>query len=339
MKILRAYAALILAAGAPSAWGQAQPAQAPLQRVRLVAFMVDEDSSLLPYLVARDKGFFRDNGLSVEISFGLAPSQPGASREADIGQGDVYQMSSNDVYQIEAKKPGSLKVFSLDYQDAALGNDALLVRRRSGISSLSDLDPDKPIDILNDGPACYLLLRQLIKKAGVAPDPFWFIYSTHAPWLAGEDADSGQGDLVYAHEPNCSMLVSDGRWEVLTEGPLFAKNILSPWFVSMSCFAPEFLVREPALAQKVLVSYRQATDFIKEHPQEARNILARDFQRMFAGAPPLALRLLHYAMSDDMDPGAVQKQSDWFLENNLSPAKIDAARLLYRVRGAVEPQP
>ncbi len=333
-------AALVLAAGAPAARSQTQPAPAQPQHVRLVSFMVEGDPSLLPYLVAREKGFFSDNGLSVDISFEASPNPPEAIMEADyFSKGDVYQMLSGAVYQIESKKPGLLKVFDFDYQDAALWNDALLVRKDSGISSLKDLDPNKPIGILNGGLLCDPLLRQMITKAGLAPEPLRFIYSLDYQGMVDDGADSGRMELVYAREPNYSMLLRGGDWKVLAEGPLFAKNILSPWFMSMSCFSSEFLSREPALAQKLLVSYRQAIDFITKHPQEARDILARDFLKISGGTQPLPLRLVHHALSDDIDPGTAQKQSDWFLENHLSSAKIDAARLLYRVHGAVKPQP
>jgi ABC-type nitrate/sulfonate/bicarbonate transport system substrate-binding protein len=134
-------------------------------------------------------------------------------------------------------------------------------------------------------------------------------------------------NILYAREPFLSLLLAQGDWRTFIDEPLFAKNILSPWPMTMTLFSTKFLKEKPLLAKKVIDAYDKAMLFIKEHPQEASYIFSKYLEERYG--VKLNLRKVNHLRYSQVSKELIQRQSDWYFDNKLIPSKIKATDLFF----------
>lgn len=311
----------------------------PLKDIKLTLQITDGDSSYLPHLVAIEKGYFKEAGCNPVLAEEVSPEAARLPKESGLvfSESDMYLMGRTEVYGVEASRPGLIKAFNFNVQDAKKWNDAILVKKSSNISSLGQLKTTNAIGLFGGGPARIPLLKLLLKNHNLNFDDFKVSDAGYQKFTATADAvarkaelkeASSKVDIAYAREPFISLLMATGDWKILIDEPLFAKNLhISPWPMSMTLFSVKFLKENPALAEKIVTAYDKAIAFIRKHPAEAGSILSKYVEKKYG--VKVKPRLVNYLGAGEISREIIQKQSDWYYENGITTRKIDAANILY----------
>ncbi len=306
-------------------------ATSSLEDVKLTLFMPDGDSAYLLHIIAQEKGYFTEAGINLMFQQGT-----GEDRELPP-ESDLYLMGRSRVYEIEAAHPGLIKAFNFNTQDESRWNDAILVKKNLDITSLSQLEKGSSIGLIGGGPARFPLIKIMLKKNNLNPEDFKLISLDDASKIKLTDDVIyrtalindfvSKVNIVYAREPFVSLLLARKDWKIMIDEPLFARNIFSPWPMSMTLFSTKFLKEKPALAQKVISVYDKAISFIRENPQQAQSILSKYIEKKY-GINGLKMRLVNYLKSGEIAKEVIQRQSDWYAKNGLTKGKIHAENLI-----------
>lgn len=248
---------LAVAAALPAHAGDPQPL-----RIGWVQAMANA-----PALIAEEKGYFREEGLNVELKgFGDGPVIQQAVAGGEI---DVAYIGAPPVYQWAARGLDAKIIAKVNY-----GQAALITRTDGSIHALSDLR-GKRLAGVNRGSGMDVLLRGYVLKeaAGLSPDTDLAL--SQMP-VANMNAalDTGVVDAAFLWEPfiSQSLLRGAGRVVFDVNGALPGY----PWYVIA---APAKTLKErPEDLVKLLRANSKAIAFLRENPEEADRIIARSFK-------------------------------------------------------------
>lgn len=207
--------------------------------------------------IAIDKGFFRDEGLNVEVAgiFNAGPEEMSAfaSKSLDIG----YLGMAPSVTGV-ANKAASVKAVAL----ANAEGSSVVVRKDSTIREVKDLE-GKTVAIPGYSSVQDFLLRKTLEKAGVEPKKVNIIVIKPPEMIVALDAK--QIDAFIAWEPHPSKAVTMGVGRVLISSPGIWKD--HPCCVV--AVEETFYKENPQAVKAFLKAHVRATDYIKKHRDEA----------------------------------------------------------------------
>ncbi len=219
----------------------------------------------LPAWIAKEKGFFEQNGLDVSLTvtqnvsvlpgtlgrqFDIAPSTPPDLIKAVLGGLDIVAVAGQ---AIETRGNPSTHV---------------IVRKDSGIKSMQELK-GKVVATPTLGAIIHASLLSCLKKSGVDPASIRGI-EVPFPNMA-DQLKAGNVDAVEALEPFAGQLLAAGN--VSLGDPLLcvADEVSYVFWISQA----EWAASNPAVIEAWIGSLNQAKAFIDKNPQEARAILAK----------------------------------------------------------------
>lgn len=266
-------------------------------------------SSLLPLFVAKEKAFFAEEGLNVELRrFDSINLVSDAIARKEIAGGGVAVVG---VFQAESKVPGTFVVQSLAATEKNNAYDAIVVSSKLGATSLQDLNG---------------------KKVGSAPDIIAKTYSQAVFKKAGVKAElvpidtkllvqafaAGQVDALFAFEPYVTIAVKNASAVVLQQGSI-PNQLHSPSYTVALVTGERNVAFNRAL--------RKAIVFMRQNDAETRNILTK-----YTPTPQELAREIviprHYA-GGNVDLNALQKDADLFYESNVLQKPFDVKRLAF----------
>jgi|GEM_PF-5012562 len=318
----------IINAGPLIAIAQSSDTAPVLQDVILGFGKSEADSAGILFAVAREKGFFSAEGINLVEGDAHDLDYGGNRAEAEVA--DIIFMGRARVYLEESTRPGMMKIFNINTQDETNWDDVILIRKDFNLSSLSKLEAKEPFGLLGGGPARGPLVRLLLEKNNLKAQNFTLVNLPDKiqDYTGKVSLNSLTGiNILYAREPFLSLLLAQGNWKIFIDEPLFAKNIFSPWPMTMTLFGVKFLKEKPALAKKVLQVFDKAMLFIKEHPEEANELCSKYLEKRYG--VELKLRHVNHLRYDQVSKELIQRQSDWYFDNKLIPSKIKAADLFF----------
>lgn len=210
--------------------------------------------------VAIEKGFFRDEGLDVEVAgifnAGAEEMSAFASKSLDVG----YLGMAPSITGVANR--------AADVKAAALANaegSAIVVRAGSPARSLKDLT-GKTIAIPGYGNVQDFLLRRALDAAGLDPKAFTIIV-IKPPEMIGA-LETGQIDAFIAWEPFPTKAVTKGFGRIL----LRSSEIWKDHPCCVVAFQDALVKARPALVQSFLKAHARATAFILANTDEAVRI-------------------------------------------------------------------
>ncbi len=210
--------------------------------------------------VAIDKGFFRDEGLNVEVAgiFNAGPEEMSAfaSKSLDMG------------YLGIAPSATGLANGSAGVKAVALANaegSSVIVGKDSPIRDVRDL-AGKTVAIPGYSSVQDFLLRKALEAAGVEPRKVNIIVIKPPEMIAA--LNSKQIDAFIAWEPHPSKAVTMGIGRVLISSSLIWKDHPCCVVVVENTFYRE----NPQAVKAFLKAHVRATEYIKKHPDEALRI-------------------------------------------------------------------
>lgn len=220
-----------------------------------------------PVLIADKLGYYRDEGLAVDIKpLGDGPVIQQALAAHEL---DVAYVGAPPVYQWYARGLKSVILAKVNY-----GQAAVLAGTNSPIHGLGELKGHKLAGV-KKGSGMDVLLRGYVlgERVGLNPDTDLDIVDM-PPGNMNAALDRGIVDAAFSWEPFVSQALLRGSARLLLDVNQALPQY--PWYVVIGL--PETLRDRPDDVVKLLRAHRRAIAYLNEHPQESDAIIADAFR-------------------------------------------------------------
>lgn len=219
-----------------------------------------------PVVVAQERGFFREQGVAVELRrFNSGPLIIRALKAGDL---DMAYIGVPPVYNAIEQGLDIKIVSKVNY-----GQAALIVKQDSAIKTLEGLR-GKKIASVRRGSGMDILLRGFVlnQKAGLNPDTDVKIVSMPAKMMEAS-VHRGVVDAAFTWEPYVAMAELTEHARVLLDMNEVVPRY--PWYVLIA--SAETCNHRRGAMLKVLRANRQAIDYLNKQPEASNHILIRAF--------------------------------------------------------------
>ncbi|MDP1533930.1 MAG: ABC transporter substrate-binding protein [Rubrivivax sp.] len=311
---------LLLAAGW---WLLREPAPAPVKLRFAATYFLGEMLSFVAY----DKGYFREQGLEIELSYSTTGWQ--SLKRLFEGQADVATVAQLPVVYaaLDRRKytPEPVGDFAV-VADLTVANRAQagVARRDRGIRSPADLR-GKTVG-LPQGTTADFFLDSMLRRNGLSDADVKQVNIDVT--RLGAAISGGEVDAVLGWQPHsAAALESLGDNGVLLD---VGYRYPSGWLV---VFMKDYLRAHPGVADRFLRAMARAEVFVHERPDEARQILARhlktDLATVERGMVDIGVKL---SLSESLLV-TLEEQARWAIRRGLSPQQTPPNLLDYFDQG------
>jgi NitT/TauT family transport system substrate-binding protein len=248
----------------------AQPAVAQ-DKVKVGVFPT---ASSLPYFVAIERGFFKEQNIEPE-TIRLIGGPPNIAAmisnqiEAAIVLVTIEGMNAN------LKKPGVAMYIGVHSQSKAYQMEQFVVRTGYPAAEIKDLKGARIMSA--PGPANVVAAKAILAKVGLKEGDYTIDQldmSQHVNVMT-----SGTFDAGYTLEPQASTMRKLGVARTLEAG-VIAKYILGDEngnaFAAGCAVTSDFIKNRPDVARRFAAVWKKGIDFVNGNPQEARKYLAKN---------------------------------------------------------------
>lgn len=262
--IASAFATLALAAAfAPGAVAQ--------DKVKVGVFPV---ASSLPYFVALDRGYFKEQNIEVETVRLIGGPPTVAALIADQIDAAAVLVTLEGM-NANIKKPGAAIYISLNSQSQAYPMEQFVVREGFQAKSLKDL---KGARILSaPGPGNVLMAKAALEASGLKEGDYRLEQLDTAQHLGALKA--GTFDAGYTLEPNATVMRKQGVATTLEAG-VIARYVLgdpkADAFVGGGVLSSRFINERPDVARRYAAAWLKAIRDIQKDPESARKHLLKN---------------------------------------------------------------
>ena len=316
---MRSLASVLVAAAALAAG----PAAAQ-DKVKVGVFPV---GSSLPYFVAVERGFFKEQNIETEMVrlIGGTPNIAAMiSNQIDVGAVLVTIEGMN----ANLKKPGVAMYIGVHSQNKQYQMEQFVVRSNSTAKSLKDLKGAKIMSA--PGPANVTAAKAVLAKVGLKAGDYTIDQLDMGQHVNAMKA--GTFDAGYTLEPNASTMRKMGIARTLESG-VIAKYILGDEngnaFAAGCALTSDFIKARPDVARRFTAAWAKAINFINSNPTEARKHLVKN-----TFTPPDVVDtvpMVRYFMASDLtakNKAEFQKFIDFAHESGTLPSKVDITKFL-----------
>src|SRR5882757_6368289 len=312
-----AVAALTLSAAGP---GRA----AAQDKVSVGVFPV---SSSLPYFVALERGFFKEQNIEPEtIRLMGGPPNVAAMITNQIEVSAV--LVTLEGLNADVKKPGVAMYIGMHSQTKVWQMEQFVVRKGFAAKSLKDLKGAKLMSA--PGPANLNTAKAVLAKIGLKDGDYTIDQLDMGQHINAMTA--GTFDGGYTLEPNASTMRKMGVARTLEAG-LISKYILGDEsanaYAAGCAFTTDFINARPDVAKRFAAAWSTAIDFINKSPEEARKHLAKNTYTPDDVVDMVPM--LGYIMTKNMNPKQLtdlQNFADFGTQIGVVPEKIDVAKVI-----------
>ena len=275
----------------------------------------------LPLFVAKEKGFFQQRGVRVElVRFASSPDIGTALTTGDIqfGASIAYSVALSN----ESRDPGKLRIFIVDSETPENYLSSIVVPRHSPIRSIEDLKGKKIGSF--PGPTamtfCKLVLEKHGLTAGTNVDVVELEVASHLSAL-----EAGTVDALFTYEPTATQAVIEKGATKLLAGAV-EKEVINPWQAGVWVVSTQFRTASPTQARSVMLALYDAIDYIRNDPADAKICLTSytSIKPNVAAATPN----IPFAKLAEVDRTAFQKHADILLSRKIISKPIDTGSLL-----------
>src|ERR1700676_4453743 len=311
-------------------------------------------SSSLPYFVALERGFFKEQNIESEMTKLMGgPPNVAAMMTNQIEVSAV--LVTLEGLNANVKKPGVAMYIALNSQTKVWKMEHFVVPRvskaapialnsqtkvwkmeqfvvRSGFKAetIADLKGAKLLSA--PGPANLNTAKAILAKNGLKDGDYTIDQldmGQHVNAITAGTFDGG-----YTLEPNASMMIKSGVARSLEAG-VISKYILgdeaADAYAAGCAMTSDFIAKRPEVAKRFAAAWGKAIDFINKNPGEARKYLAKN---TFTPDNVVDMvSMLGYVMAGDMTPkqiGDLQKLADFGNSIGVVPEKLDVTKVLQK---------
>ncbi|MBV8746377.1 MAG: ABC transporter substrate-binding protein [Xanthobacteraceae bacterium] len=284
-------------------------------------------SSSLPFFVARDRGYFKDENIEPEmIKLMGGPPNVAAMMTGQIEASAV--LVTIEGMNANLKKPGVAMYIGVHVQNKVSQMEQFVVRANSPAKTLADLKGAKLMSA--QGPSNVTAAKAVLAAVGLKEGDYTMDQLDIAQHV--NVMTSGTFDGGYTLEPNASTMRKLGVARTLESG-VIAKYILgsddAEAFAAGCALTSDFISKRPDVAKRFAAAWEKALIFINQHPDEARQYLAKN---TFTPEDVVdTVPMLKYMMTKDLTPkqkDQFQKFIDFAASVGTLPEKVDITKYL-----------
>ena len=220
-----------------------------------------------PILIAESKGYFKEQGLDVEII--QFKNGPLVHQALSAGELDMAYIGSPPVYHWFSRGLESRILAKVNY-----GQAAIISRKDSGVTKVSALK-GKKIAGVRRGSGMDVLLRGYVlgEAAKLTPDKDLDIISM-PPNNMEAAVDKKVVDAAFIWEPFTSKSLLRGNTRIVFDMNKAVPNY--PWYIVMAM--PDTLKNKRAAVVKALKAHKKAVDFLNSSKTAGNDIIATAFK-------------------------------------------------------------
>jgi NitT/TauT family transport system substrate-binding protein len=312
---------VVLVAGLIAGSGQTAVAQ---DKVKVGVFPT---ASSLPYFVAIERGFFKEQNIEPE-TIRLIGGPPNIAAmisnqiEAAIVLVTIEAMNAN------LKKPGVAMYIGVHSQNKTYQMEQFVVRKGYSAESLKDLKGARIMSA--PGPANVVAAKAVLAKVGLKEGDYTIDQldmSQHVNVMTAGTFDAG-----YTLEPQASTMRKLGVARTLEAG-VITKYILGNEngnaFAAGCALTSDFIKGRPDVARRFAAVWKKGIEFVNENPQEARKYLAKN--TLTPEDVVDTVPMVRYFMAADLTAqhkAEFQKFIDFSTEVGTVPEKVDITKYL-----------
>ena len=255
---MRKTAAWLATFAAIATWGMLAE-QAPAKAADTITIAHSTWVGYGPLYIARDKGFFKDNGVDVELVVMEDPKERFPTLMADRIQ---MIASTVDTALLYMKQPDDFKyIVAIDDSN---GGDGIVANK--DIKSIADLK-GKQVAV-NEGSVSEFYLNVLLAKAGLSESDLNVVNMTAAD--AGTAFVSKQVEAAVTWEPWLS------RGKETEHGHLLVDSSTTPGLITDAIIVKtSWLKDHQKEAAAIVKSWNQGVAYFRAHPDESLEIMAK----------------------------------------------------------------
>ncbi|HEY7244191.1 MAG TPA: ABC transporter substrate-binding protein [Xanthobacteraceae bacterium] len=302
----------------------AAPAAAQPDKVRVGVFPV---SSTLPYFVAVERGFFKEQNIETEMSRLIGgPPNVAAMITNQIDASAV--LVTIEGMNANIKKPGVAMYISLNSQNRSYQMEQFVVRKGYHASSLKDLKGARIMSA--PGPANVTMAKAALAAVGLKEGDYSIDQLDMAQHVNAMTA--GTFDAGYTLEPNASTMRKLGVATTVEAGVIAHYVLGDPdanAFVGGCALTSELVKNRPDVARRFAAAWEKAVRFINENPAEARKHLVKN---TFTPEDVVdTVPMIRYFMAKDLsdkDKADFQKFIDFSVKTGTLEHHVDVAKYL-----------
>lgn len=231
-------------------------------------------SSTLPYFVALERGFFKEQNIAPEM-VRLIGGPPNVAAMITNQIDAAAVLVTIEGMNANLKKPGVAMYISVNSQNKTYQMEQFVVRRGLEAKTLADLKGKKIMSA--PGPANVTMAKAALAAAGLKDGDYSIDQLDMAQHVNAMTA--GTFDAGYTLEPNASTMRKLGVASTLEAG-VIAKYVLGDpqanAFVGGCALTSDFIAKRPDVAKRFTAAWGKAVKFINENPGEARKHLVKN---------------------------------------------------------------
>lgn len=284
-------------------------------------------ASTLPYFVALERGFFKEQNIEVEMTRLIGgPPNVAAMITNQIDAAAV--LVTIEGMNANLKKPGVAMYISLNSQNAKYQMEQFVVRTGHPAKSLKDLKGAKIMSA--PGPANVTMAKAALAAVGLKEGDYTIDQLDMGQHVNAIKA--GTFDAGYTLEPNASVMRKLGIATTLETGVIAHYVLGNPnadAYVGGCALTTDFIKSRPDVAKRFTAAWAKAVDFINKNPAEARKHLLKN-----TFTPPEvvdSVPMIKYVMAKDLtakDKQDYQKFIDFSVKTGTLPEKVDVTKYL-----------
>lgn len=269
----------------------------------------------LPHWIAVEKGFYKEAGLNVmtiDITNSTLMVQALVNGDADV----LPAVSLVDA--INASKASSNRplIFSHSRLRMEPPFEALIVMRGSTIANLRELEGKKIA--VYPGPTAQAALKLFLERNNVNVTKIELV-----PLPPPEHMNALQrGDIAASHiyEPFLTSNLEGGKTRQIS-GSIYA-FLQEPSAIGVSTISSRFFTQNNAVARRYLQAWDKSIQFIREHPDDAREVLRARLK--ITKEVALKATWVDATKTDEVDRDAVRSAATLFQQMKvIEPVEID----------------
>lgn len=284
-------------------------------------------SSSLPYFVAVENGYFKEQNIEPEmIKLIGGPPNVAAMITNQIDAAAV--LVTIEGMNANLKKSGVAMYISLNSQNKTYQMEQFVVRTGYPAKSLKDLKGAKIMSA--PGPANVTMAKAALAAVGLKEGDYTIDQldmSQHVNVMK-----SGTFDAGYTLEPNASTMRKMGIAHTLEAGVIAHYVLGDPnanAFVAGCALTSDFIRNRPDVAKRFAAAWAKAVNFINSNPDKARKHLLKN-----TFTPPDVVEtvpMIRYYMVGDLtakDTAEFQKFIDFSVKTGTLPEKVDVTKYM-----------
>src|SRR5437660_5564675 len=301
----------------------AAPASAQ-DKVKVGVFPV---SSSLPYFVAVERGFFKEQNVEPEMVRLIGgPPNVAAMITNQIDASAV--LVTIEGMNANIKKPGVAMYISVNSQNKTYQMEQFVVRKGFPATSLKDLKGARIMSA--PGPANVTMAKAALAAAGLKDGAYSIDQLDRAQHV--NEMQRATFDAGYTLETNASTMRKMGIATTIEAGVIAHYVLGDPdatAFVAGCARTSDFIKGRPDVAKRFAAAWAKAVDLINNNPKEARKHLIKNTftPEDVVDTVPMVL----YFMAKDLtakDKADYQKFIDFSVQGGTLSEKVDVSKYL-----------